>query len=301
MMGKSFGSWLSYADLLEMLPRMILALIAAYISARICQIAIDGSNALSSIFNTDLLSSLKNEPGDLFTTFVQTLLALLTLILILEEAVRFAILFAVIGFSPIWTFCGALRETQFIFKGALKTLFFMSLLQPCQLAVMSLGQHMTTSIGGTPDSLLYSFVSVALMLLVLFMMSAFLRASGLSMPFGLVGAAGLALGTRVIGGGISKTVRGGATTIKNSPRLASSVIHAPGQAYRAAQAMPSNIRAAQARMSQAYQTITAAGKWLSRPPVGTSKASSRIRENDFLLHLIMAHRSGRDSKARPKP
>ncbi len=208
MMGKSFGSWLSYADLIEMLPRIVMALIAAYVSARICQVVIDGSNALGSMFNTDLLANLQNEPTNLFTTFVQILLCVLVLLLILEEAVRFAILFVLIGFSPVWAFCGALRETQFVFKGALKALFFMSLLQPCQLAVMSLGQHMTTSIGGKSDSLLYSFVSVALLLLVLFMMSAFLRASGFSLPFGWTGVAGIALGGRAIGGIVRVSGRG---------------------------------------------------------------------------------------------
>jgi hypothetical protein len=217
-MGQSFGSWLSYADLIEMVPRIVLALLAAYVSARICQVVIDGSNALGSIFNTDLLSNLQNEPADLFSTFVQIFLCLLSLLLILEEAVRFAILFVLIGFSPVWAFCGGLRETQFIFKGALKALFFMSLLQPCQLAVMSLGQHMTTSIGGKSDSLLYSFVNIALLLLVLFMMSAFLRASGFSMPFGWTGVAMMALGGRAMGQGIGATVRASGRAITASGR-----------------------------------------------------------------------------------
>src|SRR5262249_50513204 len=133
MMSQSFGSWLSYADLLELLPRLIMALIAAYISVRICQIVIDGSNALSSIFSNNLLLGLQNDPQELFSIFSQILLCILILVLILEEAVRFAILFVLIGFAPLWAFCGATRETQFIFKGGLKALFFVTLLQPCQL------------------------------------------------------------------------------------------------------------------------------------------------------------------------
>jgi hypothetical protein len=269
MISKTFGSWLSYADLLEMLPRIVMALIAAYLSARICQIVIDGSNALSSVFNNDLLSGLQNNPQDLFTTFVQILLCLLTLALILEEAVRYAILFILIGFAPIWVFCGALKETQFIFKGALKALFLISLLQPCQTAVLDLGQHLTDTIGGTSGTFLYYLISIALMLFVLFMMSWFLRASGISSPFGIVGAGAVALGTRAISRGIAKGTKGAVNTVKNSPRLASAAIHTPMatvgagvRAYQAVRATPRNIRTGigtvQARMSKAYQSINTA-------------------------------------------
>ena len=176
----SIGSWQMQADLAEMLPRILLALMAAYLSARICQIAIDGSNALGGVFSYSIISDLQKDPQDLFTLFCQIILCILTLILILEEVVRYAILFVLIGFGPLRAFSGAFRETQFIFKGALKALFSIALLQPAQIAVMDLGQQLTKNLGGHVGTPLYYLVSIALMLFVLSMMSLFLRAGGLS-------------------------------------------------------------------------------------------------------------------------
>jgi hypothetical protein len=205
----SVGSWQMRADLVEMLPRIILALMAAYLSARICQIAIDGSNALDGVFSHTLILDLQDDPKNLFPLFYQIIMCILVLLLVLEEVVRYAILFVLIGFGPVWAFSGAFRETQFIFKGALKALFAIAFLQPAQIAVMDLGQHLTKDLAGNAGTPLYYLVSIALMLFVLFMMSWFLRAGGLSMSFGSVGLAGLVIGaaaTRKIIRGTTRTV-----------------------------------------------------------------------------------------------
>jgi hypothetical protein len=210
-MAGSAGSWQMRADLVEMLPRLILALMAAYLSVRICQIAIDGSNALDGVFSHTLILDLSKDPKDLFPLFYQIIMCILVLLLVLEEVVRYAILFVLIGFGPVWAFSGAFRETQFIFKGALKALFAIAFLQPAQIAVMDLGQHLTKDLAGNAGTPLYYLVSIALMLFVLFMMSWFLRAGGISLSFGSVGLAGLVIGAAVarkMVGGTTRTVGG---------------------------------------------------------------------------------------------
>ena len=50
-------SWLSYADILEYLPRIGFGLLVAYSSTHLMQIVIDGSNALCSVFSHALFNS----------------------------------------------------------------------------------------------------------------------------------------------------------------------------------------------------------------------------------------------------
>jgi hypothetical protein len=195
----------------------------------------------------------------------------MSILLILEEGIRYSILFILISFSPLWVFASALRETQFLFKSGLRALFFITLLQPCQTMVLDLGQHVITTLStGSGGNVLFYLISISLMFVVLYMLSIFLRLSGMSMPFIAAGAASLGFGLRVGG----KMIRGTQRSPENPKRRAQTpgsagtkiadtskkVAGAGMRAYQGVRAAPGHaktkISQVQARMSKAHQTMT---------------------------------------------
>jgi hypothetical protein len=265
MIGKTF-SWLSYADVLEYIPRIGFGLLAAYLSGHLIQIIVDGSNALSLVFSHTLFSSLANgNPTDMIGLVLDGVYLLMGLLLVLEEGARYTILFVIIAFLPLLLFTAAMKETQNIAKGAIRGLIFFTFLQPAQMGVMAIGQTVIVSIfhGGTGNILSY-LVSIGIMIFVLamFFSCARLAFGGFGAPFAAAasGFAGLAAGASLRGAvqggrgvmaGRDLVNRGADKMIEGMPKLA---YRAPGAAASAYTA----VRSAPEKAVSAYNTVRSA-------------------------------------------
>ena len=198
-------SWLSYADILEYLPRIGFGLLAAYSSTHLVQIVIDGSNALCSVFSHALFDSLtKGNATDMVSIVLQIVYLIMGLLLILEEGARYSILFVIIAFFPLLLFTASAKETQFIARGAVRGFIFMVLLQPVQMAVMAVGiTVLQTILHGDVGNILSYLVSIGLMIFVLSLFFSFFR-----LAFGSVGSPFAAAATGFAGMAAGASLRG---------------------------------------------------------------------------------------------
>ncbi len=308
MIGKTF-SWLSYAEVLEYLPRIGFGLLAAYLSGHLIQIVVDGSNALSLVFSHSLFTSLTSgTPKDMISLVLDTVYLLMGLLLILEEGARYTILFVIIAFLPLLLFTACMKETQNIAKGAVRGLIFFTFLQPAQMAVMAVGQTVILSIlHGDTGNILSYLVSIGIMIFVLAMFFSCARFAfgGFSAPFAAAasGVAGLTAGASLRGAvqggrglmaGRELLNRGADKMIEGMPKLAYNVPGATASAYTAVRSTPERavnaynmVRSAPGttlqhiRGSRAYQTFDDAyNKMLSKP---ATHVSARERARDSFL------------------
>jgi hypothetical protein len=177
MTSKLFSDWLTYASSKELLARIVLALLCAYLSMHIVQITIDLSNALCGVFGHDLFNKLgSKDSNDFMTLTLQVIYFLLSILLILEETMRYAILFVCIAFMPLLLFTASLKETQFIAGGAVRGFIFFTLLQPVQMAILSVGESLYESLfkDNSTDILSY-LVCIGIMILAIAVFFSFAR------------------------------------------------------------------------------------------------------------------------------
>src|SRR5579859_477284 len=112
MIGQAF-SWLSYANMLELLQRIALGLLAAVCSLEFTHFLVDVSNALCKMFDPTILTKMTDSaPDSSVAATLQGIYIFMSILLILEEAARYAILYILIAFSPLWMVAASIRETQ---------------------------------------------------------------------------------------------------------------------------------------------------------------------------------------------
>lgn len=150
-------SWLSYATLIELIPRIVFALLAALYSKQFFVMLIQANNALTTLttqFNVDTLNIMLNQaPMGLINNGLQIVYGVLVFLLMLEEVVRIAILYVLFAFSPLLFFFAALRETQRWAKNAALAIVLFIFLQAMQAMVLHIGsQIMTSVIHPNPES-----------------------------------------------------------------------------------------------------------------------------------------------------
>jgi hypothetical protein len=198
MFGQTIN-WLTYANAVEFLPRIIFALFAAYYSKEIFLILFQLSNALTHSFSSDTVKTLiDGQANSTIATVLQVVYAVMGFLLIVEEAARMAVLYLLFAFSPILFFLAALTETQSVALSSLKAAILFALLQPVQAAVLNVGDRVLTSVlaqhagnlGALNFLVAIAIMYICLMLFFSFNSLAFGKAGG---PLGLA-AMGTSLG-----------------------------------------------------------------------------------------------------------
>ncbi len=193
-------NWLSYANVVELLPRILFGVLAAYGSLEVARLTIDTSNALSTIFVSDLFTKLTQSSSDnIIVTVLQALDIIMAIGLVLEEAVRFVMLYILIGFAPLWAFSMSLRETQGIARAGFQGLIIFALLQPAQNAILDLGGDVVSTLTGSP--LNYGVMQFLIVLGIMFLaLSLIFVASRAALGGMAIPLAALTLGTMAFTG-----------------------------------------------------------------------------------------------------
>lgn len=193
ILGKTFSSWHSYADFLEILPRLVLGILAANLSLYFCQWVISISNHVSVLF--DATQFLKSDNHDYLgkSTFlmvvVRTLFLMLEFSLFVEAAARYTLLYVLIAFSPLWLFAMALRETAKFAKAGAKSFILLVFVQPTQMATLSLGGYIADGMveGSDAMSIFTALVVLGILLVTVLIFVSMLGHSdflgGMATPF----------------------------------------------------------------------------------------------------------------------
>lgn len=214
-------NWLAYADLAELIPRLLFGLLAAYFSKEFFIMLIQANNALAGIFNHGTLDTVINgKASGVVDESLQILYGLLGFVLIIEEAARIAIIYLLFAFSPILFFLASLRETQRWAKTAAMAAVIFIFLQAIQLATLDVGGRVLATVLHNTDgqlSFLNLLVSLAILYVTLILFFVLAR---------------MALG---IGGGmLGTTTRGVYLFGRRSIPVAAGVVGGAAAAYRQA-------------------------------------------------------------------
>lgn len=164
-------SWLAYANLIELVPRLLFALLAAFYSREFFIMLIQINNALAGIFNTNALTIIMDQSTTgIINSLMQILYGILAFILILEGAARIAVIYLLFAFAPILFFLASLRETQHFAKTAATAAILFIFLQTMQAGALDVGGRVMTSVlHSKPGDLTFLnlLVSVAIMYVTL--------------------------------------------------------------------------------------------------------------------------------------
>jgi hypothetical protein len=164
-------SWLAYANIAELIPRLLFGLLAAYFSREFFIMLIQGNNALAGIFNHDTLDTVINgKAAGVVTESLQIMYGLMGLCLMIEEVARMAILYLLFAFAPILFFFASLRETQRWAKTAAVAAVVFVFMQAAQMATLDVGGRVLGTIlknTGGNLTLLNILVSLAILYLTL--------------------------------------------------------------------------------------------------------------------------------------
>lgn len=205
--------WLTYANAVEFLPRIVFALIAAYFSKEIFVILFQFSNALTHPFTTDTVKTLiDGQPNNTVAMVMQVVYAIMGFLLIVEEAARMAVLYLLFAFSPILFFLAALTETQSVAMSTFKAAILFALLQPAQAATLNVGSRVLSTVltqhagnlGVLNFLVAIAIMYICLMLFFSFNSLAFGRAGG---PLGMA-ALGTSLGLAAGGAKVALSTAG---------------------------------------------------------------------------------------------
>ncbi len=234
MLGSTIN-WLAYANLMEMIPRLALGLLAALFSKQIFLMLIEANNALVAIFEcnnaaavTECASSVVSSVVNAHTTgtaaeVLQIVYGIMGFLLIIEEAARIAVIYLLFAFSPILFFLVSLRETERWAKAAVLATVLFILLQAMQAGTLTVGEQVLSSVLHNNVSqleFLNLLVSIAILYITLLLFFSITRiAFGFAggplalLPFeiqsGLVGASGRALiGGALLAGGAARRIAG---------------------------------------------------------------------------------------------
>jgi hypothetical protein len=182
-------SWLAYANLTELIPRLLFGLLAAYFSKEFFIMLIQANNALAGIFNHDTIDTIINgKTSGVVNESLQIVYGLMGFCLIVEEVARIAILYLLFAFGPILYFFASLRETQRWAKiAAVATVVFV-FIQAAQMATLDVGGRVLTAVLKNTDgnltflNILISFAILYLTLLLFFVLARMALGGGMD-PF----------------------------------------------------------------------------------------------------------------------
>ncbi len=230
-------SWLSYANLIELIPRLLFALLAAFFSKEFFIMLIQANNALAGIFNTNALNVIMDQTtSGIINNLMQILYGVLAFVLILEGAARIAVIYLLFAFAPILFFLAALRETQHWAKNAAVAAILFIFLQAIQAGALDVGGRIMTSVlHSKPNDLTFLnlLVSIAIMYVTLTLFFGITRmALGrggdvlASAPF--IAAAGSVRAARGTLAGVGNAARGARSMLQPLPHPRASV-SVPGQ------------------------------------------------------------------------
>ncbi|MBO0793388.1 MAG: hypothetical protein J2P36_20885 [Ktedonobacteraceae bacterium] len=222
-------SWLSYAQVLELLPRLVFALLAALLSQHLFILLIQANNALSGLFSSTTLQTIVRTPNPgIRLGLLQVIYGLSGLVLVVEEAARLAFIYILYAASPLLFFLAALPETQRWAQGAARAAILLIFLQAMQAFMLDVGNRIALSVLHQSDGSL-SIVQLLLALAVLYVALATFVAV-VRMAFGVggyalaggpllfLGAAGRSVRALAVGGLSAAGLRGGRTiTIRQDP------------------------------------------------------------------------------------
>jgi hypothetical protein len=206
----SVVSFLAYAQITELLPRLIFALFAALLSKQVFLLLLQANNALSSLFsNTTLFTIVGHRDPGISVGLIQIAYGLLGFALIIEEATRIALIYLLFAASPLLFFFAALPETQHWAKASASAAVVVIFLQAVQSFTMDVGNRILMSIlhgqSGTL-SFLQILVAIAVLYLTIAEFFALLR-----LAFGSAGGFALAGGPLAVAAlgqwGISRGLR----------------------------------------------------------------------------------------------
>jgi hypothetical protein len=161
-------SWLAYANLIELLPRVLFALLAAFYSKQFFIVFIQMNNALAHIFNASALTIMLNQQkGGIIDSTIQILYGVMAFVLLLEEIARIAVIYLLFAFSPVLFFLASLRETQRFAKTTAIAAILFIFLQAMQAAALDVGgQVLTTVLHNKPNNL--SFLNLLVSLTIMY-------------------------------------------------------------------------------------------------------------------------------------
>lgn len=178
MLGSAVN-WLAYANIAELIPRLLFGLLAAYFSKEFFIMLIQGNNALAGIFNHDTIDTVINgKAAGVVTESLQILYGLMGLCLMIEEVARMAILYLLFAFAPILFFFASLRETQRWAKTAAVAAVVFVFMQAAQMATLDVGGRVLGTVlknTGGDLTVLNILVSLAILYLTLLLFFALAR------------------------------------------------------------------------------------------------------------------------------
>jgi hypothetical protein len=162
-------NWLAYANLAELLPRLLFGLLAAYFSKEFFIMLIQANNALAGIFNHDTINTIINgKASGVVNEALQILYGLMGFCLIVEEVARIAILYLLFAFAPILFFFASLRETQRWAKIAAVAAVVFVFIQAAQSATLDVGGRVLTTVLKNTDGNL-TFLNILISLAILYL------------------------------------------------------------------------------------------------------------------------------------
>lgn len=248
--------WLAYANLVEMIPRLLLGLLAAYYSKQFFLLLIQTNNTLAAIFECSnaavVANCTKNTIGTTINapttgTVAQALQIVyggMGFLLIIEEAARIAVIYLLFAFSPILFFLASLRETERWAKSTALAAILFILLQAMQAATLNVGEGVLSGVlhnSASQLGFLNLLVAIAILYITLLLFFSITRmafgfAGGplalapVEMSMGLAGAGGRALiGSGRALGGAARWAAGRAFTRSSSKSGSSSGSGSGGQ------------------------------------------------------------------------
>lgn len=168
MLGSTVN-WLAYANLAELVPRLLFGLLAAYFSKEFFIMLIQGNNALTGIFNHNSIVTIVNgKASGIVDESLQILYGLMGLCLMVEEIARMAILYLLFAFAPILFFFASLRETQRWAKTAAVGTVVVVFIQAAQTATLDVGGLVLKTVLKNTDGNL-SFLNLLISLAILYL------------------------------------------------------------------------------------------------------------------------------------
>jgi hypothetical protein len=177
----SVVNWLSYAQIIELLPRLLFALLAALLSRQVFVLLIQANNALSVIFSNALFQTIIAHPNPgIRLGLLQILYGLLGLALIVEGAARLALIEALFAASPLLFFLAALPETQRWAQTSAVATVLCVFLQAVQAFLLDVGDHLLGSVLHMQSgsfNVVQLLVALAVLYLTLTLFVALLRAA----------------------------------------------------------------------------------------------------------------------------
>ncbi len=142
-------STMGYAEAIDMLPRFLLAILAAHFSLDLIQIIVEFNNALCSTIH-QLYGSFSPDFNDntsiLFTLFLRLINYIMDFLLLIEGVVRLGIFVLLTVLSPVAIFCWFSPNTERFSRIWANWLLTVILMQILQVLFQAIGTHLIDNI-----------------------------------------------------------------------------------------------------------------------------------------------------------